>query len=379
MSDAVEKYSIHVEDEVLDDLKRRLEATRFPDQIPDTGWDYGAELTFVQQIVGYWRDKYDWRAAEAELNVLDHFRTRIDAQQIHFVHARSRHEGAFPLILSHGWPGSIVEFLDVIGPLVDPEAHGGRAEDAFHVVCPSLPGYGFSEPTRSRGWNARRIAAAFAELMSRLGYARYGAQGGDWGAIIGTEQALLDAEHVAGLHLNMPIAIPTPSDPPTEEERAVLAALAEWEAVETGYSRIQATKPQTLGYALHDSPVGLLAWIAEKFRAWTDCDGVIENAVSRDELLTNVTLYWVTGTAPSSGRLYREMRKSDAFGPQPRLETPLGFAAFPKEVVRAPRAWLEPSYNIVHWTDMPRGGHFAALEQPELLVEDLRACFRRWR
>jgi microsomal epoxide hydrolase len=292
---------------------------------------------------------------------------------------RSPEPDALPLLLTHGWPGSFAEFAGVVGPLADPRAHGAEPRDAFHVVCPSLPGYGFSTPTNLRGWNPRRIARAWAELMRRLTYSRYGAQGGDWGSFVSQFVAREDPEHCVAIHLNFLFAPPLDPAGGGPGEQAKAAAFQRYVQEESGYAQIQSTRPETLGYALCDSPVGQLAWIAEKFRSWTDCDGVLENAVSRDELLTIVTLYWVTATGGSSGRLYRETRLSDAFGPQPRLETPLGFAAFPKEVIPASREAAERLFNVVHWTEMPRGGHFAALEQPQLLVEDVRRFFRRFR
>jgi microsomal epoxide hydrolase len=375
---ALEPFSIHVEDAVWDDLRRRLAATRWPDQVENAGWDYGAELAYVRELCAYWRDVYDWREAWRELDRWQHFRTSIDGQRIHFLHAPSRHPNALPLLISHGWPGSIVEFLDVIEPLRDPEAHGGSAEDAFHVVCPSLPGYGFSEPTRTRGWDPARIADAFAELMRRLGYARYGAQGGDWGALVTSLLGLNDAAHVAGIHLNMPLAVPAPDTGDlTDREKADLATMAQWQDQEAGYQRIQGTKPQTLGFGLMDSPAGLAAWIIEKFRSWSDCNGHPENAISRDRLLTNISIYWATGTITSSTRLYYEVFRStrmDLF--TRKVSVPTGVARFPKEIMRFPRKWVEQRYHVTHWSEMPRGGHFAAMEQPALFVEDVRRFFR---
>jgi pimeloyl-ACP methyl ester carboxylesterase len=375
----IERFHIRVDDSTLEDLRLRLSMTRFPDQIDGTGWEYGTPIAYVRELVRYWRDEYDWRAQEAQLNELDHFRTRIDGQQIHFVHARSRHADALPLLIVHGWPGSVVEFLDVIPRLTDPEAHGGRAEDAFHVVAPSLPGYGFSEPPRAPGWDIRRVAHAFVELMERLGYPRYGAQGGDWGAQIVTRLAALDPEHCAALHLNMPIAsAPAEPLPVTEEEQAGLAAMAAFQRDEGAYAQLQGTKPDTLSMALNDSPAGLLSWIVEKFRSWSDCDGDPENCFTRDQLITNVMLYWVTETFASSARLYWETMHSGALKDPPKFVTvPTGVARYPKEVVlRFPRSWVEQRYNVTHWAVMPRGGHFAAMEQPELFVDDLRTFFR---
>ena len=378
MIEAVERFEIRVEESVLEDLRRRLALTRFPDQIEGTSWEYGCPVDYLRELVEYWRDKYDWRAQEARLARLPHFRTRIDGQSIHFVHARSQHTDALPLLLVHGWPGSIVEFLDVVPRLTDPTTHGGESRDAFHVIAPSLPGYGFSEPTRTRGWDPWRIARAFALLMRRLGYTRYGAQGGDWGSQVATRIAALDPQHCAGLHTNMPIA-----DPPkervalTEQDQADLAAMQQFSRDESGYALEQSTKPQTLGFALNDSPAGLLAWIVEKFRTWSDCDGHPENVFTRDQLITNVMLYWVSQTITSSARLYWELQHSGAGRRAPeRVGVPTGIARYPKEVIRFPRSWVERHYHVTHWAELPRGGHFAAMEQPELFVGDVRAFFR---
>ncbi len=361
---AVEPFRIHVDDEVLDDLRDRLRRARLPDELDGAGWDYGTPTSYVRDLVSYWRDGYDWRAHEARLNELEHFQTVIDGQPVHFVHARSPHAGARPLLLTHGWPGSIVEFLDVI-PLLT---------DTFHVIAPSLPGYGFSGPTSTRGWDPDRIARAFIELMARLGYGNYGAQGGDWGAQVATRIGALDPEHCAAIHLNMPLA-ERPDEPVelSDSDKAGLAALAAFTREESGYALEQSTKPQTLGVALNDSPAGLLAWIVEKFRAWSDCDGDPERVFTRDQLLTNVTTYWVTQTITSSARLYWEHMHS---GGRPAYVTvPTGVARYPKEVLRFPRPWVERAYNVTYWADMPRGGHFAAMEQPELFAADLRSFF----
>jgi len=378
MSETIERFQIRVDEAVLEDLRRRLAWTRFPDQIEGTGWEHGIPLEYVRELVAYWRDEYDWRAQEARLNELAHFRTCIDGQSIHFIHARSAHADAFPLLITHGWPGSVIEFLDVIPRLTDPGAHGGRAADAFHVIAPSLPGYGFSEPTRTRGWDVRRIARAFIELMRRLGYGRYGAQGGDWGAQVATRIGALDPEHCAGIHLNMPLA-GRPEDPVplTEEDKADLATLQQFQREESGYAQEQATKPQTLGVALNDSPAGLLAWIVEKFHTWSGCGGELENSFTRDQLITNVMVYWVTQTITSSARLYWEHQHGGLEKAAPAVVgVPTGIARYPKEVLRFPRSWVERRYNVTHWAVMPRGGHFAAMEQPALFVEDLRNFFR---
>lgn len=376
MTEAIERFELRVEDAVLDDLRRRLALARLPDQIDDSGWEYGFPTDYLGELVDYWRDRYDWRAQEARLNELPHLRTLIDEQSIHFVHARSAHPDALPLLLVHGWPGSVVEFLEVIPRLTDPEAHGGRAGDAFHVVAPSLPGYGLSEPTRARGWDPWRIASAFVELMERLEYGRYGAQGGDWGAQVATRIGALDPEHCGAIHLNMPLADRPGEDVPlTDEDRADLAAMARFQREEAGYAQEQGTKPQTLGAALDDSPTGLLAWIVEKFRGWSDCDGDPETVFTRDQLITNVMLYWVTRTATSSARLYWELQHSREAPPE-YVGVPTGVARYPGEVIRFPRSWVERRYNVTHWAEMPRGGHFAAMEQPTLFVEDLRRFFR---
>jgi pimeloyl-ACP methyl ester carboxylesterase len=372
----IEPFEINVDEAVLVDLRARLEQTRIPDQIEDTGWEYGVPLDYLRDLVASWRDDYDWRKHEVELNSQPNFHTTIDGQRIHFVHVRSEHPDAYPLLLLHGWPGSVVEFLDVIPRLTDPVAHGSRAEDAFHVVVPSLPGYGFSEPTRTRGWGVTRIARAFSELMQRLGYEHYGAQGGDWGAQIATRIGALDVEHCAAIHVNMPIGTPPAETVPlSESDKADLAAMRIFQRDESGYAHEQGTRPQTLGIALNDSPAGLLAWIVEKFRAWSDCDGDPETVFTRDQLLTNVTVYWVTQTIASSVRLYWEHQHADPSDAPQYVGVPTGVARYPKEVVRFPRSWVERSYNVTHWADMPRGGHFAAMEQPELFADDVRTFF----
>jgi pimeloyl-ACP methyl ester carboxylesterase len=378
MSDVIEPFHIHMDDADLEDLRSRLARTRFPDQIAATEWEAGIPMDYLRELVGYWMDGYDWRRQEARLNELDHFRTRIDGQSIHFVHARSPHPDAMPLLLTHGWPGSFVEFLDVVPRLTDPPAFGGRAADAFHLVVPSLPGYAFSEPPRTPGWDVRRIAVAFIGLMDRLGYARYGAQGGDWGAQVTTHIAGLDPEHCAAIHLNMPVGTrPAEPGPLTDEEQADLADMAQFMRQEAAYANEQGTKPQTLGVGLNDSPAGLLAWIVEKFRAWSDCDGHPENSFSRDQLLTNVMLYWMTQTATSSVQLYWETNQSGVLTERlPFIEVPTGVGRYPREVLRWPRSWVEKQYNVTHWASMARGGHFAAMEQPELFADDLQAFYR---
>jgi microsomal epoxide hydrolase len=375
----VRPFKIEVPDAALADLRERLARTRWPDQIPGTGWEYGTELAYLKELCETWRTRYDWRAHEAALNRWPQFTTTIDGQNLHFVHAKSKHAGASPLILTHGWPGSIVEFQKILPLLVDPP----DPRDAFHVVCPSLPGYGFSGPTHERGWDPERIAKAEVELMRRLGHARYGAQGGDWGSLVTSWIGKLDPAHCAGIHLNMLIAPPPPSASPealAADEQQRLAQAASFQSEGTGYQAIQGTRPQTLAYGLNDSPAGLAGWIVEKFRAWADCRGDVESVFTRDELLTNLTLYWLTGTINSSMRLYYEMRKRAKLPfADGRIEVPTGVAVFPKELYNAPRAWAERYYAIRRWTVFPAGGHFAAMEQPAELAADLREFFRALR
>ncbi len=358
-------FRIDVPSDVLDDLQTRLAHTRWPEAECVDDWSQGIPLAYTRELAAYWAEGYDWRSREAALNRFDQFTTEIDGLDIHFIHQRSPYKDAFPLVITHGWPGSVVEFHKVIEPLADA---------GFHVVCPSLPGYGFSGKPSETGWGVERIAQAWETLMGRLGYDRYGAQGGDWGAAV-TTQIGRNRGHCVGIHLNMPIARPSAGSGGdlTDDEQQALAAFAEHQKWGTGYSKQQSTRPQTLGYGLVDSPVGQLAWIVEKFWAWTDCDGHPENAVSRDELLDNVMLYWVTGSGASSARLYWESFNS--FISDGRVELPTGVASFPKEILRTPRRWCEAAYNITHWTTMPRGGHFAAFEQPELFIDDVRKFF----
>ena len=380
----IDPFTINVPDSILTDLTSRLARTRMPDEPDGAGWQLGTNQAYLRQLVDYWRDDFDWRAQERRLNRFDQFKTTIDGLDIHFVHQRSKEPGAFPLILTHGWPGSFAEFSKVIGPLTDPVAHGGQAEDAFHVVVPSIPGYGFSERPSQLGYGRDRTAAIFAELMSRLGYENYGAQGGDLGAGISRSLALNDRTHVAGLHLNLCSAEPPdPENPTVGIPPAEVALMREraafWTDEERGYSHMHSTKPQTLGYSLNDSPVGLAAWIIEKYRSWCDCEGNPETKFTKDELLTTITIYWITETATSAARYYYEGRHSGTPPDTRRVEVPTACAAFPKEFRFTPRLWLETRYNLTRFTIMPSGGHFAASEEPELLVEDLRAFFRTLR
>ncbi len=377
--DAITPFKIHVDDAVLTDLKQRLARTRFPGEIANSDWDYGTNLAYLKELVAYWRDRYDWRAAEQRLNQFDQFTTNIDGLNIHFIHQRSKNPNAMPVAITHGWPGSFVEFAKVIGPLTDPAAHGGNIADSFHVVAISLPGFGFSGKPTERGYGPERIAGIVAKLMARLGYTRYGLQGGDWGSSISRFVAINDASHVAGLHLNFCLAGPPPGakDPnegvtPAELERS--RARQAFFDNERGYFLEQSTKPQTIGYSLDDSPAGLAAWIVEKFRSWSDVDGVVEKKFTKDELLTNITLYWVTQSGASSARIYYENQRAKP--PRTRVEVPTACAVFPKEINIAPRRWVEAQYNVTRWTEMPRGGHFAAMEEPDLLVNDMREFFR---
>jgi pimeloyl-ACP methyl ester carboxylesterase len=379
MSDRIEPFRIAATEAQLDDLRRRLRATRFPERECVDDWSQGIPLAYVQDLCAYWAEKYDWRAREARLNRFAQFRTELDGLDIHFIHARSPHANAMPLVISHGWPGSIVEFHKVIEPLTDPTAHGGDARDAFHVVAPSLPGYGFSGKPQRAGWTVQRIGAAWSQLMPRLGYPRYAAQGGDWGAMVTTCIGIQDPANCLGIHLNMPIAPPDPATlgDLTDREKSALAGMQHYNDWDSGYSKQQSTRPQTLGYGLTDSPAGQAAWVIEKFWSWTDCDGHPENVLTRDELLDNVMLYWLPGNAASSARLYWQ-----SFGKAPMdpVSIPVGCSIFPKEIFRTSRRWAEKRFpKLVHFNELTKGGHFAAFEQPETFVKEVRECFRKLR
>jgi pimeloyl-ACP methyl ester carboxylesterase len=370
----IRPFTIDIADSQLDDLRSRLSNTRWPERELVDDWSQGIPLAYTQEVARYWADSYDWRERERLLNRFDQFVTEIDGVDIHFIHQRSPHPDAFPLVITHGWPGSVAEFQKVIEPLTDPTAHGGRAEDAFHVVAPSLPGYGFSGKPPTNGWGVEKIAEVWDELMSRLGYEQYGAQGGDWGAAVTTQIGRNGGRCIA-IHTNMPLGRPTAEarSNPTPEDQDALASGAHYRNWDSGYSKEQSTRPQTVGYGLVDSPVGQMAWSMEKMWAWTDCDGHPENALSRDEMLDNVMLYWLTASGASSARLYWE-----SFGNMAgrgRVEVPTGVASFPREIIRSPRSWCEDHYNITHWTTMERGGHFGAWEQPEAFTADLRTFF----
>ena len=371
----IHPFKMHVPDRVLTDLRHRLAETKWPDQLPGTTWEYGADIKKVRELADYWQNGYDWRAQEAKINRFDQFTTEIDGQQIYFIHQRSPRPDAIPLLLIHGWPGSIVEFLALIEPLTNPtDSHS----PAFDVIIPSLPGFGFSGPTTTRGWGPQRMAKALVVLMDRLGYSRYGIQGGDWGSLIARDMAYQAPAHVIGLHLNLLTADPPNADAVAQMSDAERKRLSYFDQPESSFFFLQAAEPQTLAYALTDSPVGWLAWMVGKFQLLTDNNGDFLTAVDRDTFLTDVTLYWVTDTVGSAMRIYREHRLTaeDAV-PSPRLETPIGYADFPKEVAVPPFRWVTQIYNVVQRTEMPKGGHFAALEQPDLLIDDIRKFFAK--
>jgi pimeloyl-ACP methyl ester carboxylesterase len=383
MTDEIQPFRTDIAEEELDELRARLRRTRWPERETVDDWSQGVPLAYLQDLCRYWAEDYDWRATERRLNDLPQFRTTIDALSLHFLHIRSPHAGALPLIVTHGWPGSIIEFLKVIGPLTDPRRYGGDVSDAFHVVCPSLPGYGFSNKPSHPGWGVERIADAWATLMARLGYAEYGAQGSDWGTSISACLAQRDPEHVIGIHLTPPLAPPDPEtlDDLTERERVALASLEHSAVWDSGYSQEHATRPQTIGYALVDSPAALCAWIIEKFQAWTDNNGDLESVLTRNELLDNLMLYWLPRAGASSARLYwqsmRQVNEWISGAVKDSVTTPTGCSIFPKELQRPSRRWAEKRFlDIRYWHEPSRGGHFAAFEQPELYLDEVRAFFR---
>ena len=379
MSDAIMPFTLAVPQAELDDLQRRLDSVRWPDRETVGDWTQGAPLDRVKALCDHWRRHYDWRRIEARLNALGQFKTRIDGLDVHFLHVRSPHDGAMPLIITHGWPGSVMEFMKVIEPLTDPVAHGGSAKDAFHVIAPSLPGYGFSGKPTQTGWGVPRIAQAWITLMERLGYSRWVAQGGDWGAAVTTAIGVIRPEGCAAIHVNMPLAYPGPDDMAdlTAAEQASVDAMTYYREKDSGYSKQQSTRPQSVGYGLVDSPVGQAAWIYEKLWAWTDNKGVPEDALTLDEMLDNIMLYWLPATGASSARLYWE--SFGQFG-STKLDLPVGVSIYPKEIFRPSRRWAEKVMsNIIHWNELDRGGHFAAWEQPDLYVKEIRDCFRKVR
>jgi len=378
MSAEVAPFRLAVDEAELIELRRRLTATRWPEAETVDDWSQGAPLADVKALCAYWREHYDWRRCESMLNGFGQFKTEIDGLRIHFLHVRSPHEDALPIVLTHGWPGSVIEFHKAIAPLTEPERHGGRAEDAFHVVVPSLPGYGFSDKPAHTGWNIPHIGPAWVELMRRLGYARWVAQGGDWGSAVTLPIAQMAPPECLAVHLNMVLARPIESELTTltEREKAAVARMDRHFQDGTGYSKQQSTRPQTLGYGLADSPAGQAAWIYEKYREWADCQGDPRNAFSLDEMLDNIMLYWLPGTGASSARLYWESFEA-SFGPRPTIAMPIGCSIFPEETIRPSRHWAERNFaNIFYWNDVEKGGHFAAFEQPDLFVRELRDCFR---
>ena len=378
VSAEISPFVIAVPEAVLDDLRQRLRNTRWPEAELVDDWSQGIPLGYLREVCEYWANTYDWRAREAALNRFDQFTTAIDGLNIHFVHQRSPHPDALPLLITHGWPGSIVEFHKVIEPLVNPTAFGGKATDAFHVVAPSLPGFGFSGKPTVTGWGVDKIATTFAELMARLGYPRYVAQGGDWGSSVTTAVGATDSAHCAAIHLTLAMAArPKVDGEPSVEEQRALDGIKHYRDWDSGYSKQQSTRPQTLGYGLVDSPAGQAGWILEKFWAWTDCAGHPEHVLSRDELLDNVMFYWVNAAAASAARLYWE---SFHRGTRHTVSIPACFAVFPKEIVPPVRQWVESNFtDIRHWAEYTRGGHFAAFEVPQTFVADLRDAFRPFR
>ncbi len=378
MSD-IKPFEVRITDDDIADLRDRIARTRWPEAETVDDWSQGIPLAYTRELVEYWKNDYDFAAAEARFNAFPQFVTNIDGLDIHFLHVRSRHEDALPLIVTHGWPGSVVEFHDVIDRLVDPTAYGGTADDAFHVVCPSLPGYAWSgKPTRA-GSGVPKIAEMWAELMARLGYDRYGAQGGDWGSAVTSALGLIDRDHNVGIHINLVVAVPAAEmlNDLTPAEKSALDGAAFYDRWDSGYSKQQSTRPQTLGYGLADSPAAQCAWIVEKFYAWTDCDGHPENAIPRDKLLDNVMTYWLTDSGASSARLYWESFNQFSFEP---VDIPVACSIFPKEIFRPSRRWADKQFlDLRHWGEPARGGHFAAFEQPELFADEVRAAFRSMR
>jgi pimeloyl-ACP methyl ester carboxylesterase len=372
----IKPFKISISDEVLVDLKRRLANTRWPEKETVEDWSQGMPLSYTQEVCEYWLNEYDWRDREALLNRFDQFTTKIDDIDIHFIHVRSPHKNAKPILITHGWPGSVVEFHKVIEPLTDPVAHGGDAADAFHVICPSLPGYGFSGKPNKSGWNVEKIAETWNKLMLRLGYDKYFAQGGDWGGLVTAAIGVQNLGNCEAIHLNIVIVEPDPAtmDELTEMEKAALAGGQDYYENDAGYSNQQSTRPQTVSYGLTDSPAGQMAWIVEKYWSWMDCNGHPENVLTRDELLDNVMLYWCTASAASSARLYWHSFKNLSTA---EITLPTGCSQYPKEIFLASRRWAERRFkNLIHWQELDKGGHFAAFEVPEIFVKEIRDCFR---
>ena len=376
---SAQPFTIDVPQATLDDLRERLARTRWPDQLEGANWDYGTNLDYLKELVAYWHDRFDWRAQEAKLNQFAQFRAEIDGLGVHFIHERGKGPDPTPIIIMHGWPGSFFEIVKLIPLLTDPAAHGGDRAASFDVIVPSLPGYGFSDRPRERGWTQERNADLLATLMTDvLGYDRFAAAGGDFGAIVTQNMVKRHADKLIGIHLTYIGFYQSTLDPSelSPAEQRYMDAIQRFTWSEGGYFMIQSTKPQTLAYGLNDSPAGLAAWLTEKFRSWADCDGEIERRLSKEELLTNIMIYWATETINSSIRTYYE-------GETPTMErlpdVPAAFAAFPKDLNPPPREWVERRVNLQQWTEMPRGGHFAAIEEPELLADDIRRFFSRLR
>jgi pimeloyl-ACP methyl ester carboxylesterase len=376
-----ESFRVHVPREILDDLHERLVRTRWTDEVRGAGWDYGTNLAYLKELVAYWEKTFDWRAQEEAINRFSHYRARVDGFGIHFIREKGRGRDAFPLVLLHGWPASFLQMVKIIPLLADPASHGGDPVDSFDVIVPSLPGYGFSDRPRERGMTVARIASLVHRLVTEeLGYERYGVRGSDMGAGVAQQLALTFPDSVIGIHLSgtNPYFGETPPGL-SPAEKVFLGKVEAFRMQEAGYAMVQGTKPQTLAYGLTDSPAGLAAWIIEKFRAWSDCGGDVEKRFTRDELLSNVMVYWATGTINSSCRLYYETMHSPWPNAGKRVEVPTGVAMFPKDLVPAPREWAERQFNVTRWTEMPRGGHFGEMEEPELLADDIRAFFRTMR
>jgi epoxide hydrolase len=377
-------FKITIPDEAIDDLNRRLSSTRLPDQLGGVSWEYGTELGALSDLITYWREDFDWRTQEAKLNSFDQFMVTVEGTNIHTIHQRSANAEAIPLLLVHGWPGSIAEFHKLIGPLTDPESHGGDSADSYHVIAPSLPGFGFSLAPTEPGMSPERIALLLAGLMQTLGYERYAIAGGDWGAVINSHHANHFPERLIGLHSNMILAGPPEDKSQRENVTASEAELrktrGDYMRGELAYQQIQATKPQSLGYALNDSPAGLAAWILEKFHGWTDipqgAEGNLDDVFSKDELLTNISIYWFTESITSSMRIYYENRAVPQIKPTGYINVPTGVALFPAEIYITPRAWAEAAYDIRHWAQLEKGGHFAALEQTQTYLDELNTFFR---
>ena len=381
----VRPFTIAVEDSVLDDLRQRLADTRWPDEIPNSGWDYGSNLAYIKELVEYWRTDFDWRAAEAKLNQFNHFKSEVDGLDIHFIHEKGKGPNPIPLTITHGWPSCFFEMTKIIPLLADPASHGGDAADSFDVVAPSLPGFGFSDHAQDRGMEVQRVAGMWNKLMTQnLGYPKFAAQGGDIGSGVTARLGFAHADTLFGIHLTS-ITRPNPylgpgSRPVTEAEQALITQRDKWFEDEGGYNHIQGTKPQTLAYGLNDSPAGLASWIVEKYRTWSDCGGDVEKSYTKDELLTIITIYWVTQTISSSTRMYFENQKNLwVMDKDQKVPAPAGMAMFPQEISKPPREWGERSYDVRRWTEMTSGGHFAALEEPQLLAEEVRAFFRDFR